>query len=85
MLSVIVHGTPKKVAVILLSKITAFQGPFLLKSYNEEKSVSQIDLVFLRTSALVKMRIYSKWGSLSKGIMSYILQQPQQSALNRGC
>ena len=23
------------------------------------------------------MRIYSKWGSLSKGIMSYILQQPQ--------
>ena len=27
-LSVIVHGTPKKVAVILLSKITAFQWPF---------------------------------------------------------
>ena len=56
MLSVIVHGTPKKVAVILLSKITAFQGPFLLKSYNEEKSVSQIDLVFLQTSVLLKSK-----------------------------
>ena len=56
MLSVIVHGTPKKVAVILLSKITAFQWPFLLKSHNEEEPVSQIDLVFLRTSVLLKSK-----------------------------
>ena len=56
-LSVIVHGTPKKVAVILLSKITAFQWPFfLLKSHNEEEPVSQIDLVFLRTSVLLKSK-----------------------------